>query len=78
MQEALYRKYRPDNLKSLVGQPDAVTLIEKQIEKVLNLPPQTWGFSREDIVENLEEVMENMENIQDSRHLMTLYKDNRD
>ncbi len=33
MQEALYRKYRPDNLKSLVGQPDAVTLIEKQIEK---------------------------------------------
>ena len=32
MQEALYRKYRPDNLKKLVGQPDAVTLIEKQIK----------------------------------------------
>ena len=32
MQEALYRKYRPDNLKKLVGQPDAVSLIEKQIK----------------------------------------------
>ena len=32
MQEALYRKYRPDSLKKLVGQPDAVTLIEKQIK----------------------------------------------
>ena len=32
MQEALYRKYRPNNLKKLVGQPDAVTLIEKQIK----------------------------------------------
>jgi len=32
MQEALYRKYRPDNLKKLVGQRDAVKLIEKQIE----------------------------------------------
>ena len=32
MQEALYRKYRPDSLKKLVGQSDAVTLIEKQIK----------------------------------------------
>ena len=32
MQEALYRKYRPDSLKKLVGQPDAITLIEKQIK----------------------------------------------
>ena len=32
MQEALYRKYRPDSLKKLVGQPDAVTLIEKQLK----------------------------------------------
>tara|TARA_A200000113_G_scaffold157932_1_gene142573 strand:- start:1269 stop:2798 length:1530 start_codon:yes stop_codon:yes gene_type:complete len=32
MQEALYRKYRPDSLKKLVGQLDAVTLIEKQIK----------------------------------------------
>ena len=28
MQEALYRKYRPDSLKKLVGQPDAVALID--------------------------------------------------
>ncbi len=32
MQEALYRKYRPDSLKKLVGQPDAVALIEKQVK----------------------------------------------
>ena len=32
MQEALYRKYRPNSLKKLVGQSDAVTLIEKQIK----------------------------------------------
>ena len=32
MQEALYRKYRPGSLKKLVGQSDAVTLIEKQIK----------------------------------------------
>ena len=32
MQEALYRKYRPDSLKKLVGQPDAVSLIEKQVK----------------------------------------------
>ena len=32
MQEALYRKHRPDSLKKLVGQPDAITLIEKQIK----------------------------------------------
>ncbi len=32
MKEALYRKYRPDSLKKLVGQSDAVTLIEKQIK----------------------------------------------
>ena len=40
---------------------DLSDIIKKQIEKVLNLPPQPWGFSREDIVESLEEVMENME-----------------
>ena len=38
MQEALYRKYRPDSLKKLVGQSDAVMLIEKQI-KNNNLSP---------------------------------------
>lgn len=32
MQEALYRKYRPDSLEKLVGQPDAVALIEKQVK----------------------------------------------
>ena len=32
MQEALYRQYRPDSLKKLVGQPDAVALIEKQVK----------------------------------------------
>ena len=32
MQEALYRKHRPDSLKKLVGQSDAVTLIEKQLK----------------------------------------------
>ena len=33
MQEALYRKYRPNTLDELVGQPDAVALITEQIKK---------------------------------------------
>ena len=33
MQEALYRKYRPNTLDELVGQPDAVALINEQIKK---------------------------------------------
>ena len=34
MQQALYRKYRPEKLTELVGQEEAVSLISKQIEKV--------------------------------------------
>ena len=33
MQEALYRKYRPNTLDELVGQPDAVALISEQVNK---------------------------------------------
>ncbi len=33
MQQALYRKYRPEKLTELVGQEEAVSLISKQIEK---------------------------------------------
>ena len=33
MQEALYRKYRPNTLEELVGQPDAVALISEQVNK---------------------------------------------
>ncbi len=33
MQEALYRKYRPNTLDELVGQPDAVALISEQVSK---------------------------------------------
>jgi len=36
-------------------------IISKQNEKVLNLPPATWGFTREDIIEHLEEVLEEVE-----------------
>ncbi len=33
MQQALYRKYRPEKLTELVGQEEAVSLISKQIDK---------------------------------------------
>ena len=33
MYEALYRKYRPKSLNDLVGQEEAVSLIEKQIKQ---------------------------------------------
>ena len=33
MQQALYRKYRPEKLSELVGQEEAVSLISQQIEK---------------------------------------------
>ena len=32
MQEALYRKYRPSSLDELIGQSDAVQLINEQIK----------------------------------------------
>ena len=32
MQEAFYRKYRPASLEELVGQPDAVKLIQQQVK----------------------------------------------
>ena len=32
MQEAFYRKYRPENLDELVGQSDAVKLIQQQVK----------------------------------------------
>ena len=33
MQQALYRKYRPEKLTQLVGQEEAVSLITQQIKK---------------------------------------------
>ena len=36
-------------------------IISKQNEKVLNLPPATWGFTREDISMHLQEVLEEVE-----------------
>ena len=33
MQQALYRKYRPEKLSQLVGQEEAVSLITQQIKK---------------------------------------------
>ena len=42
-------------------------IIDVQIRYVENLPPQIWGFTREDIVESLEEVFQELESIcQDS------------
>ena len=32
MQEAFYRKYRPASLEELVGQSDAVQLIQQQVK----------------------------------------------
>ena len=33
MEQALYRKYRPQNLKEMVGQDEAVALISSQISE---------------------------------------------
>tara|TARA_B100001250_G_scaffold411052_1_gene438797 strand:+ start:1548 stop:1760 length:213 start_codon:yes stop_codon:yes gene_type:complete len=36
-------------------------IIDKEIEEILNWDPSAWGFTRDDLIETLEEVKEKME-----------------
>ena len=39
-------------------------IIDKEIQETESLPPSTWGYTRDDIIERLESLKEKMENQQ--------------
>ena len=50
---------KPNNILTLEEVRDT---INKQCEDILNSPDRVWGYTRDHIVEHLEEILEELEN----------------
>ena len=44
---------------------DFSDILDKEIEKIESLPSRTWGFTRDDIIEAIENIKDNLEELED-------------
>ena len=49
--------------KNTLTKQEIFAIIDKEIEKIESLPPATWGFTRYDIIEAIENIKDNIEEL---------------
>ena len=52
-------------MKKVLTKQEVLDIIDKEIEKIESLPPSTWGFTRDDIIEAIENIKDNLEELED-------------
>ena len=52
-------------MKKVLTKKEVFDILDKEIEKIESLPPSTWGFTRDDIIEAIENIKDNLEGLED-------------
>ena len=52
-------------VKKVLTKQEVFDILDKEIEKIESLPPSTWGFTRDDIIEAIENIKDNLEELED-------------
>ena len=55
------------NMKKALTKKEVFDILDKEIEKIESLPPSTWGFTRDDIIEAIENIKDNLEELEDEQ-----------
>ena len=48
-------------MSKLLTKKEVFAILDKEIEKIESLPPSTWGFTRDDIIEAIENIKDKLE-----------------